>query len=240
MNKIHRSKNKKYQGRAKPMTTKRLAATAAMGVGLVAGGAGIASAASTTSTPPATHAGAASPGPRAMDPADCAGGVITAVSATSITVQSLSGASTTYAINSATTFNEGSTTITTSDLAVGGHVMVQASASSATTAAAIDLQLAELSGRVTALSGNSVTITDPQGFSRTIVVESSTAYTKSGAASSLSALTVGSLISARGEVDANLTSLDASSVAIGPLTGVQNGGSTPGVPGFASLGPMHQ
>jgi hypothetical protein len=51
---------------------------------------------------------------------------------------------------------------------------------------------------------------------------------------------VGSLISARGEVDANLTSLDASSVAIGPFTAAQNGPSIPGVPGFASLGPMHQ
>jgi hypothetical protein len=233
MNKTH---NRKDRSGATRMSTKRVAAAAAMGVGLVAGGAGIAAATSTTTAPPAAQAGTQNPGPRAMDPAHRPGGTITAVSATSITVESLSDTSNTYAIDSATTFSEGPTTIPASDLAVGEHVMVQASATSATTAANINLLPAELVGRVTAVNGNSVTITDPQGFSRTIVVGTSTTYTKSGAESNFSAIAEGSLIIASGKVDSNQTSLDASSLAIGPFSGP----SMPGVPRFASLGPMHQ
>jgi hypothetical protein len=237
MNKIQ---NKKIRSGARRTATKRIAATAAMGVGLMAGGAGIATAASTSATPPSARAGTQDTGPRAMDPTNVAGGLVTAVSATSITVQSLSGSSSTYAIDSSTTFREGPTTIPASDLAVGERVMVQASATSAASAANINLLPAELVGRVTAVSGSSVTITDPEGFSRTIVVDSSTTYTKSGAASNYSALTVGSLILASGKVDANQTSLDASSVVIGPVSTAQDGPSGPGVPGFASLEPMHQ
>jgi hypothetical protein len=222
------------------MTTKRIAATAAMDVGLVAGEAGIAAAAPATTTVPATRAGTQNPAPRAMDPTNCAGEAITAVSATSITVESLSGTRNTYAIDSTTNFSEGRATISASDLALGEHVMVQASATSATTTANINLLAAEPVGRVTAVNGNSLTITDPEGFSRTIVVGSSTTYTKSGAASNFSAVAVGSLIFASGKVDSNKTSLDASSVAIGPFSGPRNRPSAPGVPGFASLGPMHQ
>jgi hypothetical protein len=231
--------NKKSPGDAKRMTTKRIAASAAMGVGLVAGGAGIASAASTTTTLPPAQGATQSP-PRAMDPGDFAVGVITALSATSITVQNLSGTTTTYATDSDTTFSEGPTTIASSELAVGEHVMIHVSSADATTAASVNLHLARLSGRVTALSGNSVTITDVQGFNQTIEVGPSTTYTTSGAASESSALVVGSLISAEGEVAANLITLDASSVAIGPFAGPQNDPSGPGVPGFASLGAMHQ
>ncbi|HEY5121740.1 MAG TPA: hypothetical protein VII84_09220, partial [Acidimicrobiales bacterium] len=81
---------------------------------------------------------------------------------------------------------------------------------------------------------------DRQGFSRIIVEGPSTTYTKSGAPSNASALSVGSLISARGQIDANLTSLDASSVAVGPFQGPLDGASGPGGLGFAKLGPMHQ
>jgi hypothetical protein len=76
------------------------------------------------------------------------------------------------------------------------------------------------------------------------VVDSTTTYTKSSASATLSDVTVGSVISAQGTVDANLTSLDASSVEIGLTGGPGNGPGLAG-PGFGpgagqGPGPMRQ
>ena len=218
---------------------KRVAATPALGVGLVAGGAGIASATSTHSAHDTTTA--PSTAPPAMG--DVAGGVVTAVSATSITVKEMDGTIATYAITSATTFSEGRSTITESQVAVGQHVGIQLSSSSSTTATNIDVQLPVLFGTVASVSGDTITISDPEGFSRTILVDASTTYTTSGASATLADVTVGSVISAQGTVDTNLTSLDASSVVIGAAAGPGNGAGLPGS-GFGpdagqGPGPMH-
>jgi hypothetical protein len=222
----------------KKMIFKRAAATTALGVGLVAGGAGVASAASTHTAHDATTATAPSP-PGA---GNFAGGVVTAVTDSSITVKDMSGSSTTYAITSTTTFSEGPTTIAASQLAVGQRVGIQLSSSSSTTATSIDVQLPVLFGTVTAVSGDTITISDPEGFSRTIVTDSSTTYTKSGDSSTLDEVTVGSVISAEGVVDANLTSLDASSVTIGAPSATGSGqgfgGSGVGGPNGPGPGPL--
>jgi hypothetical protein len=119
-------------------------------------------------------------------------------------------------------------------LAVGQHVGIQLSSSDATTAVNIDIQLPVLVGTVTGVNGDTITITDPQGFTRTIVVDSSTSYSKSSGTASLSDVRVGSEISAEGAVDANGTSLAAASVHVGLPTG-SGGGPGFGGPG---LGPM--
>ena len=219
----------------KNMAVKRVAATTALGVGLVTGGAGIASATSSHSPRDSTTSTSATP-----SPANFAGGVVTAVSSTSISVKDMDAATSTYAITSSTTFSEGPTTVTASALALGQHVGIQLSASDDSTATSIDIQLPALFGTVTSVAGNSVVITDLEGFSRTIVVDSSTSYTKSGVTASLSDIVVGSGIIAEGTVDANLTSLDATSVVIGlpsqPSGGLGIGGLGAGGPGFGPPG----
>jgi hypothetical protein len=124
--------------------------------------------------------------------------------------------------------------VTASSVVVGEHVGIQVSSTSATTATSIDVQLAGIAGKVVSVSGNTITVTDPQGFTRTIIVNSSTTYTKSSTASTLSAVTVGTVISARGTVDSNGTTLDASAVTIGQLGGPGMGG--PGGPGGPGMG----
>lgn len=214
----------------KNMAVKRVAATTALGVGLVAGGAGIASATSSHSPRDSTTSTSATP----PSPANFAGGVVTAVSSTSISVKGMGATTSTYAITSSTTFSEGPTTVTASALAIGQHVGIQLLTSDDTTAASIDIQLPALFGSVTSVSGDTVVITDLEGFSRTIVVDSSTTYTKSGATSSLSDVVVGSDIIAEGTVDTNGTSLDATNVVIG-LPSQQSGG--PGIGGPGGGGP---
>jgi hypothetical protein len=219
----------------KNTTVKRVAATTALGVGLVAGGAGIASASSDHSPRDSTTSTSATP----PSPANFAGGVVTAVSSSSISVKDAGGTTNTYTISSSTTFSEGPTTVTESALAVGQHVGIQLSTSDDTAAASIDIQLPALFGTVSSVDADTVVITDLEGFSRTIVVDSSTSYTKSGAAASLSDVVVGSDIIGEGTVDANGTSLDATHVVIGVPSqrgGPGIGGPGGGGPGFSPPG----
>jgi hypothetical protein len=119
-------------------------------------------------------------------------------------------------------------------------VGIQLSTSDDTTAVSIDIQLPALFGSVTSVIGDTVILTDLEGFSRTIVVDSSTNFLKSGATASLSDVVVGSDIIAEGTVDANGTSLDATNVVIGlpnrPSGGPGLGGPGGGGPGFGPPG----
>jgi len=140
-------------------------------------------------------------------------GVIVAITSSSITLRRR-GFESTFAITPKTAFTDGPIAITLSDLTYGEHVGIQLSPSSASTAAHINIQLAVLVGRVIIVNDNKIIIDNQEGVSRTIVVNALTTFEKLDAATSLSELSVGSLVRARGTVDATLTHLDASSVEI--------------------------
>lgn len=197
-------------------TAGRVTAVALLGMGLAAGSVGVASASGSQGASISVRdaGGVKSSG------VDCASGIrglVTAVTATSVTVQEFGGTVTTFTITPTTTFAEGGVATIAATLVVGDRVEVSASSTSATTAAKIDIDLAWFFGTVTAVGTGTITISDGQGFSRVIVVSSTTAYTLAGTASTLSAVTVGAMISARGTVDVNRTSLDALTVAIGSV-----------------------
>jgi hypothetical protein len=197
---------------------KTIGATAAITVGLVAGGAGIAAAASSLAPHhdgPEGHEGHGAPRGDAMGHG---AGTVTAVSPTSLTVKGLDGTSTTFALNSSTTFEKDrDVAATAADVTVGSHVLVVPSSSSATTAAHVHLVLPHLAGTVEKVDGAVVTISDEQGFWHTIDTSASTTYLRTGSTSSASAsdVTTGSFVMATGTIAADHTSLEASSVSIG-------------------------
>ncbi|HEX6476701.1 MAG TPA: DUF5666 domain-containing protein [Acidimicrobiales bacterium] len=71
-----------------------------------------------------------------------------------------------------------------------------------------------MAGTVKSVSGQTVTIQDYMGFTRTIHTSSSTTYTRGGQSANSTAVTNGAQIAARGTVDKNGTDLDASKVAV--------------------------
>jgi hypothetical protein len=73
---------------------------------------------------------------------------------------------------------------------------------------------AVLVGTVSAISGDNITVTDPEGFSRAILVSSTTTYEQGGATSTIAAVVVGAKIFAQGTVDTNGTTLDALSIGV--------------------------
>jgi len=145
------------------------------------------------------------------------GGLVTAVTSTSVTVDRWNGKTTTYTITPTTTFTEGSSPTTAASLVVGDRINIRLARSAPTTALKINIELAELAGKVTSVVGNLITITGPQGFARTILVSATTTYTQGGAAATLANVTVGSDVFAKGTIDVNLTSLDALTVRIGSV-----------------------
>jgi hypothetical protein len=147
-------------------------------------------------------------------------GVVTAVTAGSVTVLSSGGTSATLTITPSTTFFAGSTAVTQAALVVGEHVDVVRLNSSLTTAAKITIALSTIEGTVTSVSGNTIVVNAGRGFARTIAVSSATFYLEGGSPSTLSAVTVGSKIVAQGLVDANQTTLDALLVTITPAKAV--------------------
>ena len=143
------------------------------------------------------------------------GGYVTAVTATSVTIDQWHGTTATYTIAPSTTVDVGSVASTAASIVVGDRVNIQVASSDPTTATSITIELAMLFGTVTTVSGNTFTITDPQGFTRTINVGSATTYQDGGNAGTLADVVVGAKIIARGTVDANGTTLDAVAIEIG-------------------------
>jgi len=142
------------------------------------------------------------------------GGTVTALTPTSITIQNWAGLSGTFAITSTTTILVGGAAGTAADLAVGEHVRIAPSTTATMTAATIEVVLAEVEGKVTAVSGNNITVALHNGLTQTVVVGSTTTYTLGGVASTLAAVTVGVFIEAKGTVNTTLNVLNAVTVRI--------------------------
>ncbi|MGB8178996.1 MAG: hypothetical protein WCF63_02415 [Acidimicrobiales bacterium] len=144
-------------------------------------------------------------------------GVITAVTSTSVTIEGRSGTSTTFSYATGTPISavgHDKLTLSSADLVVNEHAGVEFSSSATTTATGIWVELAHVSGVVTAVSGDAITLSDRQGFTRLVLVGGATTYNSSGAAGTLADVVVGARIRAEGLVDANGTTLDALNVDI--------------------------
>jgi hypothetical protein len=193
----------------------------AMGVALTIGGVSLASASSHHGSNFKHHdvaSGKTSKHGQSNGQSDAVRGIVTADTNTSVTVQSHHDTLTTFTLTSTTTFSEGSTTLSASDLAVGERVSIKASSSAPTTALSIRIDLAELAGKVTAVSGNSITVSNDQGSSQTVVVSASTTYSQDGASAALADVVVGSKIRAQGTLSADQMTLNAITVEIDSAT----------------------
>lgn len=156
------------------------------------------------------------------------GGLVSSIDGNSLTVRTPRGTET-IALTSSTAFYEGKTKATRSAVRAGEvvHVRLVDPRATAKVAAVVTVVPAHLVGFVTDVSGSRITITDLDGFTRTIRTSSATTYVKDGATATRSAITVGTLVRALGTVDSDGTTLDATRVA----TGVPDKGDRPGPDG---------
>jgi hypothetical protein len=150
-----------------------------------------------------------------MERANCVGGVVTALTATSITVTNRAGTAVTYTITPTTTFTEDRAAATVADLAVGDNVRITLNATDLVTAVAIDIELAHVGGKVVSVTGNTIVVANWKGVDETITVASTTTYSMDGTSATLAQVAVGSFVFAEGLMPSGATTLDAVTVGIG-------------------------
>jgi|GEM_PF-5408098 len=148
-------------------------------------------------------------------------GSIALIGTGSLTLTETNGLSVVVGTTSSTTYRLGDTTISASSLVVGENVVARLAPGSTTSPVAteIDVVPAHVAGTVVSVTGTSIVVQDAQGFWWTVVVGGSTTYSSGRGGMAGTSVTVadvvpGVRIDAAGMVDANHTSLDATSVKI--------------------------
>jgi hypothetical protein len=142
------------------------------------------------------------------------GGItISAISGSDVSLKTEDGWSRTITIASTTTLTKGSATITVADLAVGDQVRFQQTkgADGTYTVTKLVVVLPTVAGKVTAVDGSTITVTQRDGTTATIHVDGATTYNVNGAAGALSDIKVGSFVAAEGTKRTD-GSLDAAAV----------------------------
>ena len=149
------------------------------------------------------------------------GGLVTAVDADSLSVRTADGVKT-FSLSSSTTYYEGPTKATRDAVDVGDVVGVRVAdpTDSSPVASVVHVRLAHVAGWVTAVDGNTLTLKDVDGFTRTVRTSSSTDWYDDGAEATSSIAKAGTFVRAHGTVASDGTTLDASRVATGtPVRG---------------------
>ena len=156
---------------------------------------------------------------------------ITAINGSDLSLKTDDGWTRTISVTSTTKITKGGATIPVSDLAVGDQIaFAQDRATDGTyTVTAIRVILPTTGGQVTAIDGNTITVTQPGGTTATIHVDGNTKYQVNGAAGALSDIKVGSFIVAEGTQRTD-GSLDAAAIHAG-----DRGIKGPGFPGGRHL-----
>ncbi len=156
---------------------------------------------------------------------------ISAINGSDLSLKTEDGWTRTITATSTTTITKGGATITVGDLAVGDQIVfAQTRAADGTySVTAIKVVLPSSGGQVTAVNGNTITVTQKDGTTTTIHVDGNTKYQVNGAAGSLSDIKVGSFIIAEGTQRTD-GSLDAAAIHAG-----DRGLKGPGFPGGRHL-----
>jgi hypothetical protein len=147
------------------------------------------------------------------------GGItVTAIDGSNVSLKTDDGWTRTITVTASTTITKGGATIAVGDLAVGDHVGLRQdrAADGTYSVTAIVVVLPTVVGQVTAVDGQTLTVTQPGGTSATIHVGADTTYQVDGTAGSLSDVKVGSFIVAEGTQRSD-GSLDAAAVRAGDL-----------------------
>jgi len=216
----------------------RLIGVSAAGTGLVAGLAlgitGLANAASsstTTSPSKSASASVAGHGHHGKHHRDRdrrgAGDLVTAVSGNTLTLDTPGGVKT-VTVTPATVYKHGRGTASLADVKPNEIVRVRFvdPTAAAPVAKSVRIELARADGYVTAVNGTSFTVIGRDGFARTVQESSTTVYRNAGSAGSPSEVTVGKLVRAEGNIDANGTTLDATRIGTGMPPRMRPGAGT--------------
>lgn len=193
------------------------AAAALVAVGILAFGATATPAGTLAADNEATPIGGAAPafggGPGFGRGGFGFGGItISAISGSSISLETADGWTRTIAVDSGTTYSESGDTIALSDLAVGDQIRFEQTLEDDGTFTIDTMAVIppHAGGTVTAISGSTISVEQRDGTEATIKVSSSTTYTVSGDEATLADVEVGMFLVAEGteNSDGSLTATE--------------------------------
>jgi hypothetical protein len=163
-------------------------------------------------------------------------GTVTEFDATTntITITGRHGVPVAYTTTPATTYRIGHTAGSTSDVMVGERVELSLSSSTPETVTSVAIELSHVEGTVSAISETTLSIRGRHGTTVSVTTSPSTTYKLSGAASTFSAIAVGSKVVAVGLSDSTPSTLAATAILInapcahvqGVVTAVNTTGNT--------------
>jgi hypothetical protein len=160
-------------------------------------------------------------GPGDMDGPD--GFTVTAISGNTITANGPNGTTVTIIVTSSTTYSEAGTTATLSDIHVGSTIAVRQASitkgSTTLTATSVMIRLPSAGGVVSAVSGDTITVTGRDQKTYTIVVSATTRYQKAGKTASLADITKGTSIMAEGALSGATLSAQLVTIQVPHLGG---------------------
>jgi hypothetical protein len=141
---------------------------------------------------------------------------ISAINGSNLSLETADGWTRTITVSESTTFTEAGETITLADLAVGDQIVFgqERQSDGSYTITAIRVVLPTIGGEVTAIDGNTITVTNRDGTTGTIHVDGDTTYLVNGDTGALSDISVGSFVVAQGSLRTD-GSLDADAVHSG-------------------------
>ncbi len=176
--------------------------------------------------------------------AEAVTGAVAAASPDSITVQPpVTGATApspvSFALTSSTLVTLGASPASPAALAVGESVTVTPAAGAPPSAAGVAILLVRVTGTISAITNDSLTVTTPDGVSVNVDAAATTAVTIDGSPTAIPTLAVGDTVTAEGLVTPpGSETLDATAIAAStsPGGGVAVASS---VPGLLDLGPGH-
>ncbi|WP_375475739.1 DUF5666 domain-containing protein [uncultured Jatrophihabitans sp.] len=168
--------------------------------------------------------------------ANDADGLLSKVSASSLTLTTVLGKSSTYVRTSSTTVHAGPNGSAT--LRVGEHVVVRGTRTSGTLrAVSVDVRAAHIGGGVVGVSGNTMTVRDLDGFTHVVSISSSAKITHNGKTATLSAITVGRWIDADGQAAGDGVTLQATHVTVRDSVPLPRAGGPAAGPAGQPAGP---
>jgi len=159
---------------------------------------------------------------------------IASIAGSDLALKTDDGWTRTISVTSTTTITKGGAAIALGDLAVGDEIRFaeEKATDGRYTITAVAVIMPRAGGEVTAIDGQTLTVTQRDGTTATIHVDADTTYQVDGAAGALSDIKVGSFIVAEGTLRAD-GSLDAADVHSGSVgkDGWHRGPGFPGMPG---------
>jgi hypothetical protein len=141
---------------------------------------------------------------------------IAAITGSSLSLETVDGWTRTITVSDSTTLTKAGETITLADLTVGDQIgfSQERQADGSYDVTAIRVVLPTIGGEVTAIDGNTITVTGRDGTTGTIHVDGDTNYLVNGDTGALSDISVGSSVVAQGTLRTD-GSLDADAVHSG-------------------------